>query len=70
MPSEQAIDIQQPVIARRTAGFTLVELLVVIGLVAVLSALVLHAMSALRESSQRVSEMSAARTLGHLADRA
>ena len=64
MPSEQAIDIQQPVIARRTAGFTLVELLVVIGLVAVLSALVMHAMSALRESSQRVSEMSAARTLG------
>ena len=44
-------------------GFTLVELMVVIGVIAVLVAIVLHAASAVRDSAERSREMAAARTL-------
>ena len=48
---------------REIRGFTLVELLVVIGVITVLVAVVLHAASALKDTAERGREMSAARTL-------
>ena len=44
-------------------GFTLVELLVVIGVIAVLVAITLHAASAIKDSARRGAEISAARSL-------
>jgi len=48
----------------RTFGFTLVELLVVIGVIAILVAVITHAASSLGETAERGREMAAARALG------